>query len=106
MAQVLTKKDIKILNDILIREIDAVKKLRSKNKPLYGSNINSSGAPELVPLYEEIYKSVEVNNNILALVGIRIFLEEFIEVLWVASEVRKSQLSGKLEDIKAEMHHM
>ena len=99
MAQIITREDIKILNDILNEQNEVVKKLRSENKPLYGFNINFCGAPELVPLYEEIYKSVEVRNNILALTGIRIFLEEFIKVLWVASEVRTCQLSGKLEDI-------
>lgn len=99
MAQILTKKDIKILNDILNEQNELAKELRSKNKSLYDSNINLCGAPELVPLYEEIYKSIKINNNILALVGVRIFLEEFIKVLWVALEVRIRQLSGKLGDI-------
>lgn len=99
MAQILTRNDIKILNDILNEQNEMVKELRSKNKLLYDSNINLCGAPELVPLYEEIYKSVEVGNNALALTGIRIFLEEFIKVLWVALEVRTHQLSGELEDI-------
>lgn len=99
MAQILNRKDIKILNDILNEQNEAIKKLRSEEKPIYDSNINLSGAPELAPLYEEIYKSIKVNNNILALAGIRIFLEEFINILWVASEVRANQLSGKLKDI-------
>ena len=43
MAQILTKKDISILNDILNKQNKEIENLRSKGKPPYGFNINLCG---------------------------------------------------------------